>query len=55
MYKVIRKFKDLKHNRLYQVGDVYPAEGEKTTKARVKELSTVNNKNGQIYITESGE
>lgn len=54
-YKVVRSFKDLKHDHVYMVGDSYPTEGKKTTKARIKELSTTSNKHGKIYITESGE
>lgn len=55
MYKVVRKFKD-KDNRVYNVGDSYPAEGaKKPTKERIKTLSTSSNKYGQIYIAESGE
>lgn len=55
MYTVVRKFKD-KDNRVYNVGDSYPAEGaKKPTKARIEELSTEKNKYGHIYITESGE
>ncbi|HIW32446.1 MAG TPA: termination factor Rho [Candidatus Paenibacillus intestinavium] len=55
MYGVVRKFKD-KDNHVYNVGDIYPAEGvKKPTKERIKTLSTTSNKYGQIYITESGE
>ncbi|WP_110931068.1 termination factor Rho [Paenibacillus bouchesdurhonensis] len=50
-YKVVRKFKDTKHNgHVYEVGETYPAEGQKTTKARVKQLSTTNNKYGKVFI-----
>lgn len=50
-YQVVRKFKDKKHDdRIYDVGEAYPADGFKTTKARVKQLSTTNNKYGQVYI-----
>ncbi|MEK5419383.1 termination factor Rho [Paenibacillus sp. FSL L8-0708] len=53
MYKVIRKFKDLKHDgHTYQIGDVYPKEGAEATKARLKELSTPKNKYEKIYIEE---
>jgi len=51
VYKVVRRFKDTKHDDwMYRVGDQYPAEGFKTTKARVKQLATSNNAYGQIYI-----
>lgn len=53
MYKVIRKFKDLKHDsHIYQVGDIYPKEGAEATKARLKELSSEKNKYKKIYIEE---
>lgn len=40
-YKVIRKFKEEKHeNHVYEVGDSYPKEGKKATKARLEELLT---------------
>ena len=55
MYKVIKSFKDLKQGRSYKVGDLYPAEGTKATKARIKELSTINNKHKTVFIAESGE
>ncbi|MNI73458.1 hypothetical protein D3C73_1294680 [compost metagenome] len=55
MYKVIRKFKD-KDSRVYNVGNAYPAEkAKKPTKIRIEELSTTNNKYGNVYIVESGE
>lgn len=53
MYKVVRRFKDLKHGgHIYHVGDGYPAEGFKTSKKRLEELSTTKNKYGKIYIEE---
>ncbi len=53
MFRVIRKFKDLKHGgHIYQVGDVYPKEGAKATKARLEELSTGKNKYNQVFIEE---
>jgi len=56
IYKVIRRFRDLKHNHVYEIGDVYPAKGKKASKARIQELSTTANKNGKVYIevVESG-
>lgn len=51
MYRVVRRFKDLKHKgHVYEVGDVYPAEGFKAPKKRIEELSTTNNKYGKVYI-----
>lgn len=56
MYKVIRAFCDsADKNRLYNVGDVYPVEGAKPTKARVKALLTGENKNNNVYIEEVSE
>lgn len=50
MYKVVRSFKDVDEH-LYRVGDVFPhADAKKPTNARIKLLSTTNNKYGQIYI-----
>jgi hypothetical protein len=56
MYKVIRAFFDLTDkNRLYKVGDTYPAEGAKANKKRIEELATGTNRNGKIYIEEISE
>ena len=56
MYKVIRAFCDsTDKNRLYNVGDVYPVEGAKPTKTRVKALLTGENKNNNVYIEEVSE
>lgn len=50
MFKVIRKFKD-KDGHIYDVGDDYPTvDAKKPTNARIKTLSSANNKYGQIYI-----
>lgn len=55
-YKVIRSFKELKHDgHIYEVGDTYPKKGSKATKARLKELSTTNNKYQKVYIEEVKE
>ena len=52
-HKVIRRFQEVKHdNHVYEVGDSYPKEGKKATKARLEELSTKENKYKQIYIEE---
>lgn len=52
-YIVTRSFRDLSDNdRLYKVGDKYPAKGEKPTKARVRELLNGTNKNGKVYLKE---
>ncbi|RHW38706.1 termination factor Rho [Lysinibacillus yapensis] len=52
-HKVVREFKDLKHDgHIYKVGDTYPKEGSKATKARLEELSTTKNKYKKVYIEE---
>lgn len=55
-HKVVRRFKELKHDgHIYEVGDIYPKEGQKATKARLEELSTTKNKYETIYIEEVEE
>lgn len=50
-HKVIRQFKEKHHNgHLYNIGDEYPAKGQKSTKSRIDELSTQENKYKQIFI-----
>ena len=50
MYVVIRAFRDTTDNdRLYCVGDVYPARG-KASKKRIEELLSGTNRNGKVYI-----
>lgn len=53
-YKVVRRFKDTKHNgHIYEVGDEYPLAGKKSTKARLEELSTTANKYNVVFIEPS--
>ncbi|MCM3291827.1 termination factor Rho [Paenibacillus sp. MER 180] len=53
MYKTVSRFKELKHDgHVYEVGDVYPKEGTKATKARLEELSTTKNKYQEVFIKE---
>lgn len=52
-YIVIHDFKDLEDNEyVYLVSkkDMYPREGFKPTKARIKELTSTKNKIGKILI-----
>ena len=50
MYEVIRAFKD-QDGSIYKIGDVYPnSSAKKPTNARIKTLSSTNNKYEQIYI-----
>ena len=52
-YKVVRRFKEEKHDgHVYEVGDSYPKEGSRATKARLEELATKKNKYEQIFIEE---
>lgn len=56
MYKVIKRFKDLKNNNhIYKVGDMYPIKGYEPTDERIAELSTKKNKSGFILIKELKE
>ena len=44
MYKVLIYFEDLQdENHAYNPGDIYPREGLKPTKKRIKELSSDKN------------
>lgn len=53
MYRVIKFFTDLQDDkRPYSVGDVFPREGKKVTKTRLKELSTAANRQGIPLIEE---
>lgn len=54
MYKVICRFADLKDNgHVYEVGDVYPRKGKKTTLERATELMGTSNKIGVPLIEEA--
>lgn len=56
IHKVISRFKEMKHDgHVYEVGDNYPVEGKKATKARLEELSTTKNKYNQVFIEEVNE
>lgn len=51
MYKVIRNFMDVQDNdRIYLAGDIYPAEGAKPTKARIRDLLTGRVATGRPHI-----
>ncbi|MCP1124567.1 termination factor Rho [Bacillus sp. 3103sda1] len=55
-YKVVSRFKETKHaGHIYEVGDMYPADGKKASKARLEELSTTKNKYQQVFIEEVKE
>lgn len=56
MYRVVRRFKDLKHGgHIYKEGDQYPVEGRKTTKKRLEQLAEGKNKYKQVYIEKVDE
>ena len=56
MYKTVVAFNDLKDDGYrYEVGDKYPRKGKKASKARIKELSSTENKRGIILIEEEKE
>ena len=46
-----RRWVDLQDNNYpYEQGDIYPREGLEVSEERIKELSTINNKLGEILI-----
>ncbi|MEK5332012.1 termination factor Rho [Lysinibacillus sp. FSL W8-0992] len=55
-YKVVQRFKEVKHDgHIYEVGEQYPVEGKRATRARIAELSSTENKYKQIFITETSD
>lgn len=49
-YVVIKAFKDLQDNNyIYKAGDKFPRSG-RAKKERIEELSTTNNKLGEVLI-----
>ena len=51
MFKVLHFFTDLQDNGMpYRVGDVFPHPGISVSEKRLKELATVNNKQGKPLI-----
>lgn len=52
MYRVVHKFWDMedKTKHEYRVGDEFPFDGRKITKKRIEELSSKENKIGQVLI-----
>jgi hypothetical protein len=56
MYKVVKLFTDLQdNNHKYQVGDEYPRLGLKPSLARIRELSSDENRQKTILIKEVDE
>lgn len=55
-YKVITQFKDLQDkNRIYEVGDKFPATKRKVSEERLEELSGKSNKIGKPLIEKEGD
>ena len=53
MYKVVKYFEDLTDNRYpYNEGDTFPRKGLKVSDERIDELSSTNNKRGEVLIVE---
>lgn len=52
-YQVIRPFKDLRDPQQYeyQIGDIYPRTGYKSTKTFIQELLNGSNSTGSIFLT----
>lgn len=52
-YQVIRPFKDLRDPQQYeyQIGDIYPRTGHKSTKTFIQELLDGSNSAGSIFLT----
>lgn len=56
MYKVVKLFTDLQdNNHKYQVGDEYPRLGLKPSLARIRELSSIENRQKTVLIKEVNE
>ena len=52
-YQVIRPFKDLRDPQQYEyeIGDIYPRTGYKSTKTFIQELLDGSNSTGSIFLT----
>ena len=44
MYRVVKRFYDLKANRAYSVGDTFPYDGVDVDAERLSELASENNR-----------
>lgn len=55
-YKVIISFQDSQNDfYTYKIGDIYPCKGYESSDKRIKELSTSNNKVGEVLIKDMSE
>ena len=55
MYRVIKRFYDLKANHAYSVGDTFPYDGVDVDAERLSELESGNNRLGVPLIEEVEE
>lgn len=55
-YKVLEAFADIQDSgHKYEIGDIYPRDGYRPTKARIQELATGANKRGRAVLEEIPE
>ena len=52
MYRVVKRFYDLKANHAYSVGDTFPHDGVEVDAERIAELASGNNRLGVPLIEE---
>lgn len=52
MYKVVKRFYDLKANHAYSVGDTFPHDGVEVDCKRIEELASDKNRLGVQLIEE---
>lgn len=52
MYRVVKRFYDLKANHSYSVGDTFPHNGIEVDAKRIEELASGNNRLGVPLIEE---
>ena len=55
MYKVVKRFYDLKANHAYSVGDTFPNNGVEVGAERISELASDKNLQGVPLIEEVAE
>ena len=55
MYKVVKRFYDLKANHAYSVGDTFPHNGVEVGSERIAELASDKNLQGVPLIEEVAE
>ena len=55
MYKVVKRFYDLKANHAYSVGDTFPHDGVEVDCKRIEELASDKNRLGVPLIEEIAE